>query len=214
MKNSKTYIVAILLLFLGCSKSQITPSADDDYNLIGTTPIPGSVMKKMEGIYTLSDGSTDLGSQFVCKTSKARVSFFSDLNGIFFILKYGYNPADGSIQFSGFWRYSETPTQGTIHFSISAADGASDLLEGIISNLKLVGTFSDQSISLHYERAFSEYATNNPFLVFGHHGVQTVSNPPYAENSINGVLNDENYGCNAVEFDVRINQRSRSDLHS
>jgi len=204
MKNGKSYLVVFLLLILSCSKSKITPSGNDDYNLVGTTPIDGSVMKKMEGIYKLSDGSSDLGSQFVCKTSKSRVSFFSDLDGIFFILKYGYNPADGSIQFSGFWRYSEFPTQGTIHFSISAADGATDLLGGIISNLSLQGTFSDNTISLHYERAFSDYATNNPFMVFGHHGVQTTSNPPYAENSLNGVLNDENYGCYGLEFDVRM----------
>src|SRR4030095_6883501 len=122
--------------------------------------IDGSVMKKMECIYKLTSANGDLGSQFVCKTSKSRVSFFSDLDGIFFILKYGYNPADGSIQFSGFWRYSEFPTQGTIHFSISPADGATDLLAGIISNLTLQGTFSDNTISLHYESAFSEYATN------------------------------------------------------
>lgn len=41
-------------------------------------------------------------------------------------------------------------------------------------------------------------------MVFGHHGVQTTSNPPYAENSLNGVLNDENYGCAGLEFDVRM----------
>src|SRR5215467_13755163 len=106
MKNVRLILLFSLILFLSCSKSKITPSENDDYNLVGTTPIAGSVMKKMEGIYKLTSGSEDLGSQFVCKTSKSRVSFFSDLDGIFIILKYGYNPADGSIQFSGFWRYS------------------------------------------------------------------------------------------------------------
>jgi len=204
MKKSKSYFIVLLFLFLGCSKSKITPSENDDYNLVGTTPIDNTVMKKMEGIYKLTSGSESLGSQFVCKTSKSRVSFFSNQNGIFIILKYGYKASDGSIQFSGFWRYSETADQGAFHGSISDAEGASDLLNGIVDGLKLSGTIPDDSLTIQYDHAFSAYTTANPFLIFGHHGVQTTSNPPYAENSINGVLNDENYGCNALEFDVRL----------
>jgi glycerophosphoryl diester phosphodiesterase len=34
--------------------------------------------------------------------------------------------------------------------------------------------------------------------------VQTTSNPPFAQNSINGVLNDEDYGVNGLEFDVQM----------
>ena len=197
------HLAVIMFFFLSCSKSKLTPSEYDDYNLVGTTPIDGSVMKKMEGIYKLTSGSENLGSQFVCKTSKSRVSFFSNQNGIFIILKYGYNASDESIQFSGFWRYSETSDQGAFHGSISDADGASDLLNGIVDGLKLSGAFPD-SCTIQYDHAFSAYTTANPFLVFGHHGVQTVADPPYSENSINGVLNDENYGCNALEFDVRM----------
>jgi glycerophosphoryl diester phosphodiesterase len=204
MKYWKSFIVATLLMFFSCSKSKITSSESDDYNLAGTTPIATSVMKKMEGIYKLTDGNGNLGSQFVCKTSKSRVSFFSDLDGIFIILKYGYNPDDGSIQFSGFWRYSEKIDQGKIHGSISASDGATDLLAGILSGIKLKGTIFDSPWSIQYDRAFSDFTSNNPFIIFAHHGVQTTSNPPYAENSLNVVCNAENYGCTGLEFDIRM----------
>jgi glycerophosphoryl diester phosphodiesterase len=204
MKYTKTYIVATLFILLGCSKSEITPPVKDDSGLANTTPIPGTTMKKMEGIYKLLDGSGSLGSQFVCKVSKYRVSFFSDKDGIFIILNYGYKSSDGSIQFSGFYRYSELTTQGTIQFSMAAADGASDLLAGIISNFVLKGAFSGSSFTLHYDHAFTDYATHNPFMIFAHHGVQTTANPPYAENSLNGVLNDESYGVTGLEFDVRM----------
>src|SRR2546423_1781838 len=111
MKYSKAFLFVALLL-LGCSKSKITEPPDgDDYNLVNTTPVPDSTIVKMEGIYKLSSGSGSLGSQFVCKVSKLRVSFFSDADGIFIILKYGYNSSDGSVQFSGTWRYSELTTQ-------------------------------------------------------------------------------------------------------
>ncbi len=205
MKYTTLYIVATLLIFLGCSKSEITPPGNnEEANLENTSSIPATTMKKMEGIYKLVDGSSGLGSQFVCKVSKHRVSFFSNQDGIFMILKYGYKSSDGSIQFSGFYRYSEFPTQGNIQFSISATEGATDLLAGVISNLKLRGIFSNDSLTLQYQHAFSTYATNNPFMIFAHHGVQTTSNPPYAENSLNGVLNDEDYGNTGLEFDVRM----------
>lgn len=41
-------------------------------------------------------------------------------------------------------------------------------------------------------------------MIFAHHGVQTVSDPPYIENTINGVLHDEDYGTNGLEFDVHL----------
>ena len=58
----------------------------------------------MEGIYSLIDGNVNLGSEFVCKISKYKISFFSNESGIYVALKYGLNQSDSSLQFSGFWR--------------------------------------------------------------------------------------------------------------
>jgi glycerophosphoryl diester phosphodiesterase len=204
-----TYLLLALVIFFSCSKNGITlPPKNLNANLINTTPISNTVMKNMEGIYSLSSGNSSLGSEFVCKISKNKVSFFSnDENGIFFILGYGYNQANSSIEFSGFWRHSQNATQGTIKFSVASTDGASDLLvNGIVSHLQLKGTFnpSQQPISLQYKRPFSQYVLTHEFSIFAHHGVQTTADPPYAINSINGVLHDEDYGVNGMEIDVRL----------
>lgn len=209
MKYWSLFLFVEIGLLISCSKSEITlPPQSGDVNLVGTTFIDGSVMKKMEGIYVLNSGSDNLGSDFVCKVSKFKVSFFSNKDGIFIILKYGLK-IDGSIQFSGFWRHSETTTQGNIRFSISATYGASDLLNGILKNLilngdVLVGNSKPEAISLKYSKPFSQAAIYKPFMIFGHHGVQTTANPPYAENSLLGVKNDEDYGVTGLEFDVRL----------
>ena len=206
MKVGILYFLFVALIFLGCTKSEIMlPPIGDDSNLVNTTALPfkpGVTIKSMEGIYKLSDGNKNLGEKFVCKVSKYKVSFFSNSNGIFIILKYGY-ASNGSIQFSGFWRYSEKTEQGNIHFSMAAAD-ANNLLAGVTSNLKLSGAFSGNQLSLQFDRAFTSYATNNELMIFAHHGVQTTSDPPYAENSTLGVLNDGDYGVNGLEFDVRM----------
>ncbi len=205
MQLLKLFYFLPLFLLAGCKKSDIiAPPKPDETNLINTSSIAGSTMKKMEGIYTLVSGNTDLGTQFVCKVSKFKVSFFSEKEGIYIILKYGLKNADGSIQFSGFWRYSEKADQGIIQFSIAAADGASDLLTGVVTNLKIKGINSGNTMVLQYKRPFTAQAINKAFMVIGHHGVQTTVDPPFAENSLNAVLNFEDYGVNGLEFDVRM----------
>jgi glycerophosphoryl diester phosphodiesterase len=164
-------------------------------------------MKNMEGIYSLADGNTSLGSSFVCKISKYKISFFSNESGIFIILKYGLNQTDSSLQFSGFWRYSESATQGNISFSVAKNEGAAELLKtGKVDNLNLKGSFKNgaASLSIKFNKPFSQYTINNPFIVLAHHGVQTTVGPPYSENSVGGVLHDEEYGCTGIEFDVRL----------
>jgi glycerophosphoryl diester phosphodiesterase len=212
MKLNNQYAWIFLLTFvLGCSKNGITPPpTNPDTNLIGTTPLTDTIMRNMEGIYTLTSGSDGLGSQFVCRVSKFKVSFFGNKDGIFFILKYGFNPTDSSIQFSGFWRYSENTTQGLINFSIPKGSGALEFLQnGIAANLVLSGAFGDGSgtgnaLTLKYSRPFSAYAKAHPYQIYAHHGVQTTANPPYAQNSLNGILHDEDYGVTGMEVDVHL----------
>jgi len=193
------------MFLASCKKNEITvPPSAEDSNLTNTQTVGFNIMKTMEGIYTLTTGSNALGDNFVCKVSKKKVSFFSNKDGIFIILKYGLKSTDGSIQFSGFWRYSERKDQGNIQFTITAANGATDLLNGIINHLTLTGANAGNDMRLQYTRPFSADAISRGFMIIAHHGVLTTSDPPYAENSLLSVLNDEDYGVTGLEFDVRM----------
>jgi len=211
MQSRFFYMITLLIACISCRKSEITaPLVNNDANLESTIRLSDTLMKNMEALYTLNGGSSALGSEFVCKISKYKLSFFSNESGIFIILNYGLNPADSSIQFAGFWRYSESTTQGLINLSIGKTDGASDLLHNRLpNNIKISGTFSDQngnmqSVQLVFERSFSQYAINNEFMIFAHHGVMTTADPPYTENSLNGAIHDQDYGVNGLEFDIHL----------
>jgi glycerophosphoryl diester phosphodiesterase len=205
MKRYFLYFLLPLMFLASCKKNEITvPPSAEDSNLTNTQPVGFNIMKTMEGIYTLTTGSNALGDNFVCKVSKKKVSFFSNKDGIFIILKYGLKSTDGSIQFSGFWRYSERKDQGNIQFTITAANGATDLLNGIINHLTLTGANAGNDMRLQYTRPFSADAISRGFMIMAHHGVLTTSDPPYAENSLLSVLNDEDYGVTGLEFDVRM----------
>jgi glycerophosphoryl diester phosphodiesterase len=205
MNRYLPYFFLSLIVFAGCKKNEITaPPFAEDSNLVNTQPIAFNTMKTMEGIYTLTSGSNALGDNFVCKVSKNKVSFFSNKDGLFIILKRGLKTSDGSIQFSGFWRYSERKDQGSVQFSITAANGATDLLNGIVNHLIVTGANAGNDMQLQYTRPFSATAISKGFMIMAHHGVLTTSDPPYAENSILSVLNDEDYGVTGLEFDVRM----------
>ncbi len=197
----------IFILFLSCSKNGFLYQPTVELGNIDS--ISYTFMKKMEGIYALKSGPTDFGENFVCKTSKYRVSFFSNRDGIFMILKYGIDKTDGSLKFTGFWRYSQIPNQGLVNFTLPKAEADAFLATGDISSLVLNGNIDKgdgvyQPITIAFSDYFSQKAINTPFEIYSHHGVQTVSNPPFAENSILGVLNDEDYGVNGLEFDVQL----------
>jgi glycerophosphoryl diester phosphodiesterase len=211
MKYYSLFLTISLTVVISCEKNNVAAPLDNpDVNLMNTLSISDTVMHNMEGIYELADGSGDLGTEFVCKVSKSKVSFFSNSGGIYIILKYGLNQKDGAIEFAGFWRYSENTVQGLINLSLTAGEGGSDLLKsGIIRLLTISGNFSgsnnsQQPIRLKFKKAFSQYTINQEFMIFAHHGVQTTANPPYTENSLNGAIHDQDYGVNGLEFDVHL----------
>ena len=211
MKPFHFFLSGFVSVLYSCSLNDITlPPVNPDTNLINTVSLSEAKMKKMEGIYKLSGCQDDLGTRFVCRVSKYKVSFFSDKSGILFVLKYGFNPVDGYLQFSGFWRFSENTNQGLINFSVQPGNGSLDLVvNGIATNLKMQGVFKDgngiqKDIFLAFERPFTDYAKNNEFIVFGHHGIQTTANPPYAENSLKAAFHAQEYGMTGIEFDVRL----------
>jgi glycerophosphoryl diester phosphodiesterase len=209
LRNTFKYFI-FLIVFFSCTRNQTTYQPPIDIGNVAF--IPYTTMKPMEAIYDLASGSNQLGTSFVCKVSKYRVSFFGN-GGIFMILKYGLEQNDSSLKFSGFYRYSKDARQGLVNFSLPKADALAFLKTGDIHNLILNGNIENGNgtqtpIGLKFSRNFSAYTKNTPFETYAHHGVQTVANPPFAENSIGGVLNDEDYGVNGLEFDVHLTRDS------
>jgi glycerophosphoryl diester phosphodiesterase len=208
MTFRKAYLYLIVLFFcISCSKNQtlLQPA----FSIGNVQFISDTSMKKMKGIYDLSAGTSELGTNFVCLASKYRVSFFSNQGGIFMILKYGLDPTDSSLKFSGFWRFSESETQGLVNFTVPKDEALNFLKTGDISTLTLDGSIVDgngnnKPMSLKFSKGFSQNVLNTPFEIYAHHGVQTTSNPPFAENSLLGVTNDEDYGVNGIEFDIQM----------
>lgn len=203
------HLLWILFGALGISCSQndlFIPSPDA---LPFSTPIPRNTLRAMEGIYKLTDGATGLGVEFVCKTSRNKVSFFSNTRGIFMIFDAAVDPSDSSVYLAGFWRVSENSSGGAVSFKIPRTAGGHDLMKfQIASAIEMTGRFTaaegNQELTISYDRDFSAAVKARPIVVFGHHGIQTNANPPFIENSIECFYQAQDYGANGLEVDVRL----------
>ena len=71
-RNTFKYFI-FLIVFFSCSRNQTTLQPPIDIGNVAF--IPYTKMKPMEAIYDLASGSDQLGTSFVCKVSKYRVSF-------------------------------------------------------------------------------------------------------------------------------------------
>jgi len=156
-RNILKYLIFVFA-FSACSKNQTV--LQPTVNIGNVYFVSDTSMKKMEGIYAVNSGTTGYGNQWVCKVSKYRVSFFSNQNGIFMILKYGVDPSDSSLKFSGFWRFSEDVTQGLVNFVLPKAEAIAFLKTGDISKLTLNGNIisaagSSSPISFSFSKSFN-----------------------------------------------------------
>jgi len=197
MKQISLLLTGLLFLLVSCGPYAIlAPPVNDQANRSKTGAIPAHTLQKMEGVYLRTGGSHELGRRFVCKVSTSRVVFYSSKAGIYMILEPGRLQADGTIEYTGFWRYTKRKKQGTI------------VLSGKQNSLALQGSFDGKPISLKFERPFTAAAINKNFIVLGHRGVQTEKFPPYAENSLNALKHVEEYGVNGMEMDIRLTSDS------
>ena len=124
------------------------------------------------------------------------------------ILQAGLIQSDSSILFLGFWRISEKPAEGTIHFVLGPKQAHQLIHSNTPTGINLIGGFllnkQEQKLTLSYNRDFSAATKAKSLAIFGHHGIETNANPPFMENSLKAVLQAEYYGANGLEVDVRL----------
>lgn len=202
-------LLFVLASLIGmCSQNDIFEPRPCKFD-VPVTPLPLETRVSMEGVYRLAGGDGKLGSEFVCKASRDKVSFFSNALGTYMILDAAMD-ADSNLYLSGFWRVSEFTTNGGICLSLYKDKAAPFLAhKSGPAGLQFAGDFSTDAapknpITLEYVRGFSLSAIADSLAIFGHHGVETMGNPPFSENSLEAFRQAEAYGANCLEVDIRL----------
>lgn len=174
----------------------------------GLAPVPNISKALMEGVFSVSSGQENFGSDAVVKWSGKHMSIFTRSN----YLTFETGTKDSIIYLRGYWRVPTSDSYGLVDMIVAKEDGAALLLKGIMpSTLKIKGLFGggeslpSANVVFDYERPFSATVTGKKFYVVGHRGGgRTSDRLPISENSIAMVGYAGRFGANGIEIDVRL----------
>jgi glycerophosphoryl diester phosphodiesterase len=218
--NKKNLIWILLIFLISCQKNYDGMVPDTNWSLFNSadaTSLLPQTRVSMQGVYQVSDGSGTFGNQVVLKWSSVEIgqdtsyhlSIFCCKDIAFFIME-GKKLGD-SLIFNGYWHKLSSAQTGIARFTISASQGANQLMnpspvigkDSIIMN-GLFGNGQDlpsQNIVFSYLRNLYQGPS---FDILAHRaGGRTSDLLPYSENSVGMIRFAEQLGATGIEIDVR-----------
>ena len=206
----------------GCKKEYkvIVPDTSgwDIFNSPGALPLNDPARAAMEGVYTVTNGSSDFGDlvaikwSYVIKNNDSifHVSGFFGKDIAYFICEG--KKLNGAILLNGYWRKMVSTETGVMQLTISAENGASLVLgpNPMVTTGSIIidGVFGNQQdqpqlpITFTYTRKLN----NSPslFRILAHRsGGRTSDLLPVSENSVEMILKTPEFGSTGIEIDVR-----------
>lgn len=180
----------------------------------GLDEVPSQVKPLMEGVYEITSGQENFGSDAVVKWSGKHMSIFTRGSYLTFEtgLTFDTDSVDSAMYFRGYWRVPTSDAFGQVDMVIQEDDGGASLIKGIMpSAIAIKGKFGaggnavSSNLVLQYSRPFSAAATSKKFRIVGHRGGgRTSDRLPISENSTEMIAYAGRLGANGVEIDIRL----------
>jgi glycerophosphoryl diester phosphodiesterase len=209
--RQKPYLIflGLFLLFSSCTKDTIKTGVDLEKSFLNNTQaIPSQYKPLLEGVFSLSSGSKQLGNSFVGVWKRNSYCFFSNKNGTYMYFEAGFNTIDSSIILSGVWRSPILDVDAErVKAKISKEEIAKMLQTGSfsISSFIIQNNGNEIPFSIQWKRAFSNKVKNSDFHILAHRGGgRNADNNPYAENSLKMFTYAEKMGATGLEIDVQL----------
>lgn len=219
MMNYRLLIVFIIL-FASCRKNYQVTVPDQQWDLFesaNTKPLTDTVRNNLQGVFSIDKGNNDFGGLTALKwTYNAHgtdttyyLSMFCETDVAYFILEG--KRLDSSILLNGYWRKMTGTATGKARFTISAANGARQLLNNTAfgtGGVMIDGVygFGDDvpaiPIQLNYLRPL--YHATPLEIVVHRGGGQTADLLPASENSAQIIQWASRFGATGIEVDVRL----------
>ena len=159
---------------------------------------------RMEGIYTVEQGSDQFGSTVILQwTTKDKnyLSIYTGKNFGYFVMQGGQ--LNASVYVQGFWRYQNNAKTGLSQFTMT--EGADYVLNNSDStSIVFTGTWGDgqgtpsNSVVFKYLRPIKQELLDNDYYIISHHG--SGGGPEYlpqTENTTEICKIIERYGANS-----------------
>jgi glycerophosphoryl diester phosphodiesterase len=220
IKKKILFALPVTALFL---VAIFTNSCSNDLDLLfpewenapATSPLKSDERTRMEGIYSVEEGSGQFGSTVILQwTTKEQnyLTVYTGKNTGYFIMQGG--KLDTTVYVQGFWRYQNSAQTGLSQFTMT--EGAAYVFSGLSqdsTSIVFTGTWGDgqgtpsNSVVFKYVRPIKPELLENDYYIISHHG--SGGGPeylPHQENTNEICQIIEQYGANAIEIDVRISK--------
>lgn len=217
MKRHVLFIVCgcLLVLVAGCTDTSVVipPETPQDF-ISQTRPLSPAQTMLAEGVYAVDQGKEIFGDSVVVAYNGNRLSIYSEV-------KYGHvvfqvGSLDSVILMVGYWKYQNSDQTGLAQGYIKREEGASWMLSGgtlttpaqriIRMSIGDQNSAPTNPLLLRFVRPFSPQALadRENFFIIGHRcGGRMSDGIPNSENTVELALRAEEFGCNALEVDVR-----------
>jgi len=209
----------VALALLSCKRDLEAPVpslAWEEFTSAAAVRLPGSTLQRIEGVYTLEQGTEDFGTLAPAKWSYTvngtdtlyQLSFFLEKQSAYIICEG--RRLDSSILLNGYWRRMVNTETGRIRLTIAKEAGAGSLLNGATASTSVViagvygfgETVPDIPIRLRYSQPLFN-AT--PFQILAHRcGGRTADLLPASENSVEMTKLAARFGATGIETDVQL----------
>ncbi len=205
----------LILLFGGCRKDYeaIVPYTFD--NMPGAGKFTPAVRQAMEGVYAVSNGSSQFGPQVVLKWSYVHTGTDTLYNLSIFtpdITYFDLEPKQklDSLVVAGYWRKLSNTGIGEVRLAVRVkragrvqrftgimTDGDTLVMEGLFGDDKVT---PNRQLTLTYTRPLN----TRPFSIMAHRsGGRTSDLLPASENSLEIIKLAPRLGATGIEVDVR-----------
>ena len=204
-------LVFVVLFTNSCSNDLDVLFPEWD-NAPATTVLDPDQRSRMEGIYSVEQGSDQFGSTVILQWTTKDKNYLTVYTG----KNFGYFVTQGgilggtSVYVQGFWRYQNNAQTGLAQFTMT--EGADYVLNNSdSSSIVFTGSWGDgqgtpsKSVVFRYVRPIKPELLQNKYYIISHHG--SGGGPeylPHTENTNEICKIIERYGANAIEIDVRI----------
>jgi glycerophosphoryl diester phosphodiesterase len=198
----------------GCVQELLPVFPQPNYEEVlgGTSPVPDSTKRRIEGVYEVVEGKERFGDNVVLKYSGDVLSVFSERNVAFMLLRGGVR--DSTILYTGTWRFAQTESTGRVEVTIPADSGGAGLLapggsrpsqvyfRGLSGGPNSRADLNTELV-LRYLRPVRRRIQG--FWNIAHRGGGRNSDRhPHSENSIPMLQLASHLGANGVEIDIRL----------
>ena len=216
--KQQTYLLIgfILLLFAGCNKDYEAPIPYKFSNAPGAGRFVASIRQAMDGVYAVSNGSTQFGNQAALKwtyvfngaDTSYYLSIFTGTDAGYFNLEA--DPKADSLVLKGYWRELVDAEIGLARLTLRVKRNGTlqryrgDLTKG--DTLVLDGLYGDTESALNHQLtlSFTRPLNSKPFAILAHRsGGRTSDLLPASENSTEIIKLASLLGATGIEIDVR-----------